>query len=173
MSSSRSKDSIGDGRCPRGAFKRYRADWCEIIGVANMKALITLLIITAAVASRADAQQPEGFVCITEQATGFAFNKEAKRWEPTNFRTHDLKYLLTKGKYGWTFKRLGQTGLDEMCREVGDSGLIRCDDLHAVTFNKKTLRFQAVYPHGYVMPPAGSPEGANTPGIEIGRCSPL
>jgi hypothetical protein len=123
----------------------------------------------------------DSYLCIADAIAGVDYSAETKRWTPSVFNHADKKYAFRRAKPGeksgdrefkWGLYRFGSTVPRVACpTDFGDGTTIFCNDLTLFSFNKTTLRFQSIYPIGYVLP-LGK-EGNDTPAIEIGTCSPL
>jgi len=136
-----------------------------------MKKLICIFILVFS--NMAVAQQ--GYVCVSDLATGFIFDKNLQRWKSANFNVNGEKYLLTK-KYGqWEWKGFGQEiSLLTCSKDFNEAAYMHCDGVEKVVFNNKNLRFMKFYSVGYVNKGiGGNVEGGDTPAITIGTCSSL
>ena len=52
----------------------------------------------------------EQYLCVTEKAVGLSYDKVAKEWKNTNFKT-DTNFLVSKAdgtKYAWKVTKIGQ-----------------------------------------------------------------
>lgn len=117
-------------------------------------------------------QSVEGFVCVTDMATGFKFDPSTKRWRSVDFAVSDNKYILARKGEHWTWKPLGSSFEAPCDGGFNEYGFLRCGLAESVSINRKGLRFQSFYGIGYVHD--GTRDSvANTPSIEIGRCSPM
>lgn len=135
-------------------------------GIATM---IVFLMCNTAIA----ADDPS-WLCVADAANGFSFQRGA--WQPTTFNVKDKRYLLSKGtdfrSTGYRWKEFGSSNPGKVCAENRTGGYV-CgeNDLPAKTvFDQATLRYMTVYPYGYL---EGEDNNADTPHIEIGRCSRL
>jgi hypothetical protein len=128
------------------------------------------------------------YLCVTEAAAGIAFDQAHKRWVGTMFNTANRKFIFRRTRpddtYAphdpWRFYSFGRNGNhdipDAMCSKdfEADTGSIYCTGIFGeFIFNKKTLRFQHYYWGMYVHPNPEFGEGADTPTIHVGTCSPL
>lgn len=128
--------------------------------------------------SLASAQETERWLCIADQSTGFAFNRAKPGWASGNFTINNDRFILQRPAAGlplgtrakWVVTRVGEKMPTSYCTQEFEDTLLTCGSMTKFTFSKKTLRFQAVYEYGYVEPDT---EGADTPSITIGRCSPI
>lgn len=114
-----------------------------------------------------------GYVCLADSSTGFAFNSNTKTWNPTSFNVKDSKYLLSLNNGKWEWKRFGEKYGIPCSSNFNEKGYLRCDSIEEVSFNKVNLRYLLVYPIGYVNGGIAGKEGADTPSMEIGKCSPM
>jgi hypothetical protein len=124
----------------------------------------------------------ESYLCVTDMATGFGFDKGRRQWHRANLQD-ERKYLVSKATtatYAWEVEEVGEThALIECEGDFTEFGFLFCDGLGDFRMNKHTLRFLFLYPIGYWnTAPAGSPErglrvGADTPHMAIGKCGPL
>jgi hypothetical protein len=123
------------------------------------------------------------YLCIGDQATGFAQDAKSKRWVLTHF--HDRKYIIKPptrepGAPSGSFTAamaVYEFGGDQVMpiafcdKPPNEVGNLRCEGLgETVLFNTHTLRFLFSFPYGYTEGPNGFFEGA-TPMMEIGTCS--
>ena len=135
------------------------------------------------------------WLCVSEKATGFAYRSGT--WSQTNFRP-DYKYLIrpldevsTGGRTGnedYGVYQFGEAYPVFFCTQSfyegfpdksdTPAGYIYCSSMTGFfSFNMYNLRFTHAYRGGYsvVVPKINNilDEGADTPLIEIGTCSPL
>jgi hypothetical protein len=118
------------------------------------------------------------YLCVADKATGFS-RKSGGDWEATEFKA-DEKYLVKRPskdnlldgddeKNVWIVTKVGTDFPLYGCgSDFSDAGSLVCDGFGEFFVNRKTLRFQAYYPIGYVVERAG-----NTPYLTIGKCSKL
>ena len=125
----------------------------------------------AAASTVSVAQETQGYICVADKASGFKFNKEAKEWEHARFNVKDNKYILTKKGAQWEWKALGSRFPTPCGDDFNAHGFLSCSSVEEITFNRNSLRFQSVYPIGYVHNGQVKNEGGDTPSIEIGRCT--
>jgi hypothetical protein len=137
--------------------------------------------------------QPTGpYLCIVDQATGFSFDKKSKLWKPTNFAAGQ-KYVLKRvpngalDKYNaviaggdhavWGVWEFGdETFAVAFCADdVISNGYLWCRGGSAVivNFNLQSLRFQRTYTGFYASDLSVPEEHADTPVIEIGKCTAI
>jgi hypothetical protein len=119
-----------------------------------------------------------GYLCVADKSVGFhqAANGE---WEAAEFKA-DGKYLIKKPREQfaknsedetnlWVVTPVGSDAPIYGCTsDFSDVGSLGCEGFGYFLMNKKTLRFQAYYPIGYVVERKG-----NTPNLAIGTCSPI
>jgi hypothetical protein len=123
--------------------------------------------------------EDDSYVCVAESAVGFDYNKTAKKWERSDFKT-ESKYVVSKsseaGK-GWEVKKIGQSEGISCGDGFDENGFIRCSGIIDFLMNNESLRYIVSHLYGYVIKeyPKGSQleEGSLKPYLEIGRCSPL
>ena len=121
------------------------------------------------------------YLCIATQAVGFSFDRQTGQWRPARFSVRGEKYLLEKRSQGWSWNQFGSSSPGGKCGDVNAGGYISCQDAaKEISFDQKTLRFQEIYPLGYVgglWRALGNAnvevEGSDTPSIEIGVCTAL
>lgn len=167
-------------------------------GKSMRRLTATLGLIAALPAARA--APPTGpFLCIVEQATGFAFDRQSKSWHAANFRAgHKLIVKRTDRALServpmlevgaWAVWDFGDDSEPEyQCgSEFSEVGVLWCEGTRVLDalfgLNIRSHRFITDSPYGYIQ--AGLPgylgvdgkplpEGSNTPSIEIGTCASL
>ena len=155
-----------------------------------------LMLFVWCLCAAGSAEAQSSFLCITDHATGFAFNKSSKQWSSVSFKAGD-KYIVSKitpetGKpfdsLKWYVRKFGEPALPQIgfplsgCKEdFNDVGNLFCDGWVRFYLSKRNLRFFMVSHIGYwsdwpdelTGKNKSSVEGANTPYMEIGKCSPL
>ena len=124
----------------------------------------------------------EKYTCIADLTTGFSFNASLARWESTNFRNYQNKYIVSKSdregeeckitKIGYKFQQAGCE------RSFNESGYLFCKGMGGkFKINKHNGRYLQSYTIGYynVAPSISemTDKDSSTPVIEIGKCSPL
>lgn len=125
----------------------------------------------------------QSFICSTDAATGFIFNKTSSAWEPTQFQS-EHKFVFTPSKFGiykFEVKNLGESTPFAFCEnEFSDNGSISCRGLgQDFKLSSKSLRFLRTYQSGYWNEDAikallpSRKEGDDTPAMSIGKCSPI
>ncbi len=151
-----------------------------------MRIALTAAFIFCLLTTQASAE--ESYVCIADLSTGFKLNTITKQWETANFRT-DNKYLISREKRGnmnwvWKGKKFGEEYSDFFCEEdFNDHGYLTCSGIVGkFIMNKTNLRY-SLYTHiGFVtaniMNDKGEmvnkeSDGADTPYMEIGKCSSM
>ena len=162
-------------------------------------AATTLLLGLITALPAASAAPPTGpFLCIVEQATGFAFDRQSKSWHAANFRAGQ-KLIVKNGtdralnervpmlKVGeWAVWDFGDDSEPEyFCTsDFSEVGVLSCEGARVLDvrfgLNIRNHRFISDSPYGFMQaglpgylgadgkPP---PEGSNTPSIEIGTCA--
>ncbi len=135
------------------------------------KTILTLLTAVMSIGAVAAPESAETYLCSSEQATGFAFDKNSKKWRPVTPDVTHKKYTLSSSSGTWEWKDFGEEGGIECI--IRPSGFIGCDSVESVVFNRKNLHFMIISPVGYVNAGGISKEGSETPLIEIGTCSKI
>ena len=125
----------------------------------------------------------ESYLCVADMATGFKYNKTIDKWESVNFNVDDSKYIVSRSKAkntAWEVKQIGQQYPLATCKDdFGENGYLFCELVRIFKMNKINLRFICIYPFGYYNEsPKGKKDvfykdGADSPHVEIGKCSPL
>lgn len=147
--------------------------------------------LTAAIAASllwASVAQAESYLCVSDMATGFSYDKAQEVWKETSFKANE-KYLvvrpsdteraLVKGQpVEWVVKAMGSDSIEATCeKDFGAAGTVMCDGFSLFRFSRLRGRFLRAHLYGYyaVDPNAAmgsySAEGELTPLIEIGKCS--
>lgn len=121
------------------------------------------------------------YLCVADRATGFGYEKSTG-WSNVSF-TASSKYLVSKSTRKdttWEVKTVGQRVPFSLCEnDFSENGALICKGLPEIRMNRISGRFLSVYPIGYwsddmnVKGETRFREGANTPFMEIGKCSPL
>lgn len=145
-----------------------------------MKAYLLTAIATLIATPSFAAEQ--AFLCVADHATGFSYNESTKKWGPSIFSAQN-KYLVSKisgGQDSWQVKYVGADSADATCKDGFNSGgTLVCDGFMQFRMNSKTRRFLSSHQLGYFSDGATKTsipifkEGANTPYMEIGKCSSL
>lgn len=148
----------------------------------RLKASIFILVFSLAHFSSASAE--DRFLCISDVASGVAFNKNPGRWVGTTFMagskfilrriapSEDRMPAADRGK--WAVLTFGQEMPLTLCGdEAWHNGIFACDDFEDFLFSRETLRFQYIYKYGYVHGDGIQDSDADTPAISIGVCSPF
>jgi len=123
----------------------------------------------------------QSWVCVADQAAGFAFDKSAKEWRAAVMRA-DEKFLVTRSdrsNFKWAVKSVGSDVPVSLCgTDFSEEGYLACEGFQYFRFNRKNLRFVSVHVHGYFSDnvpgtKSQSAEGEVTPKMAIGKCSQL
>src|SRR5690242_3286203 len=108
--------------------------------------LLALLVASPAVAQ-------ESWLCVGENATGFTFNKNAKKWEAGKQVVNRYEFRRVRGgdanvanDVKWILLLSDDSSLVTSCNIDFDSDLIFCGYFY---FNKMNHRFQIAFLHGY------------------------
>ena len=108
------------------------------------------------------------YFCITEEASGFKYDTDLKKWKPVLINS-DTKYLVSfKNK---TVSKLGEDGFEYGKCEIfdfkGADNMICKEDFGEFQMGAKSLRFLRTLPYyDYAIG-----ENTSTPQIQIGTCS--
>ena len=118
----------------------------------------------------------EQYLCVPEHSTGFSYDNVQKEWKNTKFKT-DHKYLISERdgtEYAFYVTRVGDPIALSFCEsDFNESGFLSCSGIGEFHFNKKNGRYLYSYSIGYYNVLSGKDEGADTPYLEIGKCSPF
>lgn len=123
----------------------------------------------------------EKYLCVVEQATGFAYDENSKTWVGTKFKA-DSKYIISKSddkEYRFKVTKVGEDHSTCECKEgFNEYGYLLCECWTGqFKFNKNNGRFIMAHPFGYynVLPGAKkfTDKNSDTPFMEIGKCSPF
>lgn len=147
--------------------------------------LITTMLALLLASSGAWAQEVSSYLCVTDMANGFKFDAGSKTWQHARF-TASSKYIVSRPKekssWSWVLREVGSQDIRGFCKsDINEVGNLFCDTGGGqFKFSKGTLRFINSHAMGYwhdqnplVENKYRSKEGADTPFIEIGKCSPL
>lgn len=132
-----------------------------------MKIFLTILLFVFTSSTHAQIS----YLCVPDSVVGFGFNKVTKSWTQTHFEVGNSKYLLSLTNNRWEWKKIGDKYSLVNCGQFSEYGVLNCDGVWNVQFNKNNLRFMQTYLLGYVAPVGN--EGSDTPHIFIGKCSPM
>lgn len=129
----------------------------------------------------------EQYLCVGEQAAGFSYDKNSKQWTSAKFGNTG-KYVISRStgaKAAFEITEVGDSYSSGWCKEdFSDGGVLYCDLIYGVfRFNKTNGRFIQTHFFGYVevgQAQTFSQRGdvvidsnANTPYMQIGKCSPF
>ena len=137
-----------------------------------ISASVGILLLTGA----ANADEDARWLCIADKITGFSY--ENGEWRISSFNSDDGRYIVSKKptlfdnkKARYHVTKIGEEYGTE-CEEnsPNSAGYIFCPGFFNYRINTRTLRYLLVYPIGYT---SGADTNADTPFIEIGKCSPL
>jgi len=124
----------------------------------------------------------EQYICVADMATGFSYSESTKRWNETNFRTDENKYIISKSDFGKYVLKATKIGSDyplAYCEHTYDEhGYLFCSGLGGeFKMNKGNGRYIKSFTLGYynVLPSVNeiTDSSSDTPHLEIGKCSPL
>jgi hypothetical protein len=136
--------------------------------------LVVILMMLSAPAYALDS-----YLCVPDMATGFIFDRTSQKWHPAQFNVSGKKYLLKRVAKGAVWNKFGSSDSADHCTDFNEGGYTFCTGLSNVTFNEKNLRYQLIYPIGYMSGGIAGPMNdlisalGDTPFIEIGTCSVL
>ncbi len=68
------------------------------------KTIVTVLVATISAAASAGSEPAETYLCSSEQATGFAFDKNSKTWGPVTPDVTQKRYTLSSSSGAWEWK---------------------------------------------------------------------
>lgn len=125
----------------------------------------------------------DGYICVTEVATGVAYDENRKAWRSTHFtnrptyifrklkKDEKVRYRLSATELPWGVFETGESYPKAYCEDFGIGTVLDCGRfIEKFRMSKETLRFIGYYMFGYV---DGVDNNDNTPAILIGKCSPL
>lgn len=123
--------------------------------------LVVLVGMLSANAQAADRDPPsEQYLCIAEQATGFAYDKNTKQWKSTPFSAQ-RKYVISKATRpgilfddaAFQIAKVRESSPSGECKHgFGDNDSLYCEMIPAGNFksSKANGRFIRANPFGYV-----------------------
>lgn len=140
-----------------------------------MKILFIACLLGALLSTSVSASN--SYLCITDMATGFAFDKNQNQWHSADFKA-GRKYIVSKqtdSESAWEVREVGLNFATSFCKDgFTKYGTLSCQGPEIFLMNKNSLRFLSVYIVGYWgSDDKSTHEGENTPSISIGKCSPL
>jgi hypothetical protein len=129
---------------------------------------------------------PNAYLCVTELATGFAFDKQAKRW--TIAASPMGRYVVSRRQpdehrwdgalpYEWKVIPVGSKSPEAFCNEdLGNENALICRGDSEFRLNKKALRFERAllggyWAQGFAYP--GGQEGDFASSLSMGKCNPM
>ncbi len=143
---------------------------------------ISAALVTASLAF-SNSASAAGWLCVTEQSTGFAYDSAKRDWREASFKPVG-KFVVKESdsqEYVWEVRQLGDTSTlaAAYCKnQINDLGVLICEGFgNTFRFNMKNLRFIHIYAIGYWTYNPDSPvfkdEGGDTPALSIGKCSAI
>jgi hypothetical protein len=132
------------------------------------------------------AARPNAYLCVTELATGFTFDKQAKRW---SIATSPIgKYVVSRRQpdehrwdgalpYEWKVIPVGSKSPEAFCNEdIANEDALVCRGDSEFRLNKKALRFERAllggyWAQGFAYP--GGQEGDFASTLSMGKCNPM
>ena len=166
------------------------------------KILTSMVLIWVSVGSPSYGQEgplPEKktkqYACLAEQSAGFQYDENENKWVATIFRTEE-KYIIRGAKQedfkdmvdifpglkdfknaNYIVQEFGSEMVSYYCLGPYLTGNFFCKGYFgSFRFNKQSLRFQASYDTGYVLPRSKlgtKAERENSPALSIGTCTPF
>lgn len=128
----------------------------------------------------------ETWLCITDMATGFNYNKSTKRWESTDFTVDDEKFIIRRSNregFAWEIQKFGDQNAFPyaVCKDdFNSAGVISCRRFSGlIIFNSKNGRFSRAFGGSYTAYDRNSSidifreEGSDSPVVALGRCSKI
>lgn len=133
------------------------------------------------------------YLCIGDLATGFSFNESINQWQRSSFSVDDSRYVVSRDENSsgdvnnYVVKRIGEDFILATCsNDFSEAGSMTCrNGFNTFNINRENGRFMHVFSFGYwtvLSRNENDPfqdflgiydEAANTPYIEIGKCSPF
>lgn len=146
--------------------------------MALKEIIASVLVVSALAPSSALAAS---WLCVADQSTGFKFDSYTKKWNVTRFDVSEKRYTIVfrdDEKYPYTVREFGElNSLPMLCEDFAAETFLHCRGIAGTfRFNQRTLRYIHSYEVGYINPTPGlndMKEGADTPFMEIGRCSKI
>jgi hypothetical protein len=129
---------------------------------------------------------PNAYLCVTELATGFIFDKQAKRWSIA--ASPPGRYVVSRRQpdehrwdgalpYEWKVIPVGSKSPEAFCNEdVANESALICRGDSEFRLNKKALRFERALLGGYWaqgFPYPGGQEGDFTSTLSMGKCNAM
>lgn len=119
----------------------------------------------------------DSYLCTPYLSTGFSYDEKSSNWDKTNFKIEE-KYIIRQAEQStpaggqdqnWQIKLSGESSPFLTCKKQTDSSekLLCADDLRRFYLNTENMKFIYSYMSGY-----WNDKLAETPFIEIGRCTP-
>jgi len=125
----------------------------------------------------------EGWLCVSESSTGFAYDATTKSWQRSGFKP-DGRYVIRpnrKNGLTWEVAELGKNNdapISECGVQPNEAGVLVCTSIgNEFRINTKNQRFIHVYWLGYWTYDPDNwilrNEAADTPSMTIGKCSTI
>jgi hypothetical protein len=97
------------------------------------------------------AQLANSYLCIADKATGFSYNQATHQWDYARFDVAGKKHLLRREGLIWKWADFGDPSPSlEQCDNPNAAGFIFCRGVRDIRLNLNSLRYQDIYPFGYV-----------------------
>lgn len=147
---------------------------------STMRTFQTLWLTLLMCVTAGAAEETRSYLCIADDATGFAYNKSVKKWRSGGFNVDDMRYILKRYSIGNGPKRWGVFNFGEAdagiatipCQgDFNEAGVLLCENYSYFRFDRETSRFLYVYLVGYTAAGKVGAEGGDTPVMAIGKCS--
>ena len=146
-----------------------------------MKTILSALAIILYLGVATSGFAGDSYLCITDKASGFLYDKDTKEWKSAEFEPGE-KYILKKSKKtidvftpdaevgDFLIYNLESSFSAGYCSKIASRGYIYDCKLWTgiAKFNEKKMIFLKVYTPGY-----WDNSTLNTPYMEIGKCSPF
>jgi hypothetical protein len=125
----------------------------------------------------------EGWLCVSESSTGFAYDETNESWQRSGFKSNDRYVIRPNRKDGltWEVAQLGKNAdlpISECGVQPNEAGVLICNGSgNEFRINIRNLRFIHVYWLGYWTYDPNNwvfkNEAGDTPSMSIGKCSAI
>lgn len=148
---------------------------------------LSTVAISAVFALNAMPASAETFLCIADNATGYAYDPTSKEWKSAKFNFEGSRHIIKRSsgsQYAWEVNEYGVTEKwfpDAGCKEDFNTvGLLYCEGVgRDFRFNKSNGRYIFYFAGSYInFDPRSEREGyqkdgGDTPFIELGTCTKI